>query len=311
MPPAAPPQRPGHARSISTISTKATAIHGNDTRKPALKPAPSIARQLTAPAKSKLGVTRPLSTAIVVTSRTQPLDSHQELLRNELLQLSIVYKASAETLQAYQDNIEHILATHQTEVAAQQATVLRKKLASSAVINACALDVWLQRDGYQNTCRSIQDLSVAVRDLHDLEQIFSNEDGLAATFGEWYRNITGPKDSRTPIEIDPSHVTLHVDYEENLSPQLQRFKQQTDYVVASLQNLPPYSDTSSLCSILRDHILLAESLQSQCQIMLQVGGLVVEDHHKWLREEVMTAVDERKGSIEPTSWVITAPIWET
>jgi len=180
-----------------------------------------------------------------------------------------------------------------------------------AVINACALDVWLQRDGYQNTCRSIQDLSVAVRDLHDLEQIFSNEDGLAATFGEWYRNITGPKDSRTPIEIDPSHVTLHVDYEENLSPQLQRFKQQTDYVVASLQNLPPYSDTSSLCSILRDHILLAESLQSQCQIMLQVGGLVVEDHHKWLREEVMTAVDERKGSIEPTSWVITAPIWET
>ncbi|KAJ9655300.1 hypothetical protein H2198_005829 [Neophaeococcomyces mojaviensis] len=310
VPPPTPLQRFGHVRSISAISVKTTQTSTNDSRKPVLRPTSSTVRQLSSPTKSKLGANKPVSTAVVAASRAEVVDPHQEILRNELLQLSIVHETSAKTLQAYESNIERSLATHQAEVVSKQAVVLRKKLASSAAINACALAAWLQKDGHQNVCRSIQDLSIAVRDVQDLEQIFASEDGLATAFDEWHRKITNQAGPGMLTELNNDCTTLHSDFQESILPQLQRFKQRIDSTIAFLTNLPSCLPMSSLCSTVRNHISLAESLRSQCEIMLQIGSHLVQKHRKWLEQEVAIAISEHKSSNLSTSRATTTPVWE-
>lgn len=191
-------------------------------------------------------------------------------------------------MQAYQRSIDNFLAKKQAEILSKRTVVQARKQSFCAALNLLGLDSWLSLDGPQKTCQSLQNLSVAVRDLQNLESIFEGSDGLAATFVEWQQDMcTKRSDDETVLS---EFVTLHFVFESRLMPEIRRFKQQVSSVLASLSNLPECPPDTSLASLINGHTALALSLTSQCQIMLQIGDLLVADHRQWLQDEVRAAV---------------------
>jgi len=200
-----------------------------------------------------------------------------------------VHKESLRGVDAYQRSISASLAAEHAKLSSLRADVRRQKQSFSTALNLSAVDLWLQTEGYQKTCQAVQNLSITVRDLYMLENIFGGDDGVAAAFEHWQQRITTADSQSSGKEMN-EHVSLHLFFQETLSPQLQRFRQQLDSSLATLTNLPNCLEGSSLFSTVQSQLSMAKNLMSQCQLMLQLGGYLVTAHVKWLKEEVAIAI---------------------
>lgn len=241
---------------------------------------------------------------------TRPASTYAqvELVQNELLQLSTVYKQSSRTLQAYQQSIDEFLATRQADISAKRTVVQARKQNFCAALNLLGLDSWLSLDGHQKTCQSLQNLSIAVRDLQNLESIFEGNDGLTAAFDDWRQKMCD-RETDDPATMSKL-ITLHTVFESRLVPEIRRFKQQVSSALASLSNLPECPPDTTLASIILGHTALAVSLTSQSQIMLEIGHLLVANHYRWLQDEVRAALSPKSGRSGEPHPPISSPIWD-
>lgn len=308
------PKRFAHTRSISAVSINTTtSTSSSDVPKPLSGPGVSPLSHRPGTTRLKYASTQATvppssqshSSAMLV--RPASTYAHIELVQNELLQLSAVYKQSSITMQAYQRSIQNFLAKKQSEMSSKRAVVQARKQSFCAALNLLGLDSWLGTEGAQKTCQSLQNLSIAVRDLQNLESIFEGTDGLAAAFVDWQENMCSRESGTHATALSSNFVMLHTVFQNRLVPEIRRFKQQVSSALASLSNLPECPPDTSLASMIQSHASLAVSLMSQCQVMLQIGEVLVADHHQWLRDEVRSAV---KQVAITTSRPASGPIWD-
>jgi len=309
LPPLSVQQKLGHSRSISAVSVNTNSTLGSDISK-----APAKSRFNVSQSPVKAAKTQTVPEARATLSAAPSLRGNANLLhlepfQNELLQLSIVYKESTQGLRAFERSIAQSLAKQQAQLVSFRDDVQRRKQAFGTASNHLAIDSWLQNLGHHKTCQSVQELSVVVRDLQSLEQIFDGEDGLAAAFHNWQSLITD-RDGKDPVSACTDYASLHVIFEQDLAPDLYRFEQQVASSVATLASLPPCLPGSSVSLIVQAQGSLARCLLSQCQVMLQVGDQLVLEHRQWLDQEIAAAVDELET---PTAIAgsHSRPIWDT
>lgn len=302
------PKRFAHSRSISAVSINTTtSTSSNDATKPVSRPGLDPLAHRSGVARPKYTSTQSAANSSLLAIRPASTYAQIELVQNELLQLSAVYKQSSQTMQAYQQSIEGFLATKQSEMSSKRAVVQARKQNFCAALNLLGLDSWLGAEGAQKTCQSLQNLSVAVRDLQNLESIFEGSDGLAAAFVDWQQNICSRESSTNTGAMSSDFITLHTVYENRLVPEIRRFRQQVSSALASLSNLPECPPDTSLASMIQGHTSLAMSLTSQCQVMLQIGEVLVANHRQWLQDEVKAAV---RGVADSTPQPGSGPIWD-
>lgn len=311
-------QKLGHSRSISAVSVGTNASLGSDvaSRAPPAKtrfnvsqsPAKAVKTQPVPEARTTL----PAAAAAAAASlRGNAHHVQLEPCQNELLQLSIVYKESAQVLRAFERSIARTLAKKQAKLESFRESVQGQKQAFSTASNHLAIASWLQRLGPQKARQSVQELSVVVRDLQTLEQIFEGEDGLAAAFQSWQSLIAADGDSRdTASSACADYASSHIVFAQGLAPELVRFKQQAASAVAALASLSPCLHGSSLSLIVHAHTSLASCLLSQCKVMLQVGDRLVLEHRQWLDRELTAAVDEL-GTPTDVAGSNSRPAWDT
>lgn len=309
LPPLSARQKLGHSRSISAVSVNTNSTLSSDVSK--------------APAKSRFNVSQsPVKVAKIQSvpegRATLPAAPslrgnanlvYLEPFQNELLQLSIVYKESTQGLRAFEQSIAQSLAKKQAQLVSFRDDVQGQKQAFGTASNHLAIGSWLQDLGYHKTCQSVQELSVVVRDLQSLEQIFEGEDGLAAAFHNW-QSLISDRDGRDTVSACTDYASLHVVFEQDLAPDLYRFEQQVASSVATLASLPPCLPGSSVSLIVQAQGSLARCLLSQCQVMLQVGDQLVLEHRQWLDQEITAAVDEFETRTD-VAGSNSRPIWDT
>lgn len=297
------PKRFAHSRSISAVSINSTtSISSNDPAKPPSRPGLDPLLHRSSAARPKYTSVQPTANTSLTAIRPASTYAQFELVQNELLQLSAVYKQSSHTMQAYQLSIEAFLAAKQSDMSSKRAVVQARKQNFCAALNLLGLDSWLGTEGVQKTCQSLQNLSIAVRDLQNLEGIFEGSDGLAAAFVDWQQNMCTRNGT-----LSSDFITLHTVFDSRLVPEIRRFRQQVSSALASLSNLPQCPPDTSLASMIQGHASLAVSLMSQCQVMLQIGEVLVADHRQWLQDEVRAAV---RGVASSTSHPGSGPIWD-
>lgn len=305
------PKRFGHSRSASAVSVNtSTSTSSNDALRSIRRPGPDPSKLRSAVPRPNLGSTQSSTSSLTATTtRSSSVYAQVELVQNELLQLSTVYKQSSRTMQAYQRSIDGFLATKQAEISSKRGIVQARKQNFCAALNLLGLDSWLSLDGHQKTCQSLQNLSIAVRDLQNLESIFEGSDGLAAAFDDWQQNMCR-RGSTEDVARSTEFITLHTVFESRLVPEIRRFKQQVSSVLASLSNLPESPPDTSLASMIHGHTALAVSLASQCQIMLEIGNVLVADHCQWLQDEVQAAISAKSGRSDEQPPIQSTPIWD-
>lgn len=298
----------GHSRSISTVSTNTTATshttHTADTsstsgsdhlRASTARPkAGGTARLLGLSTRQKHETSSRIGTPSSATSRSLNFSLVGDQLQSELLQLAIVHDESSRSLQIYQSAIDKSLASSRAELKAIRDDVTEKQQAFYHASNLEAVNIWLQEYGYQGTCQLVQNFSVAVRDLSNLEHIFGGDDGLAATFHMWERSMA----ANASLGGDDDDVRIHLEFIQHLSPELKRFKQQIASVQRIFSNLPLNTSESAVATVLKLHISLANILHQQSQIMLLIGEALVSDRNRWINSEVMKAMSDYTDSGE-------------
>lgn len=300
----------GHSRSISAVSIHTTSTSSSDQPKTIIKPPLSHkAQNVSSPTKLRPVTQNRMMTSTGLDIGTHPSSNivHIERMQNELYQLSIVHRDSSKSLPVYHSSIAEAISIKTAELSVIQRCTRDKSQAFSLALNLRAVDSWLQQSGHRRTCQSMQNLSIALRDLSNLVQIFEGEDGLAATFGDWYRSmISHNHTSRTNL-LD-EFVFMHMAFEESIRPELQRFKQQLTAATATFSNLPGTISGSSLARVIQSHFALARTLELQCQIMLQIGEKLVAEHRRWIELEVSAALNEMSRShdggrqMDPLIW---------
>jgi len=304
-------QKLGHSRSISAVSVGTNASLGSDIAKAPAKTRFNVSQS---PAKAVKTQTVPEArTTLPAAAASLRGNAHHvqlEPCQNELLQLSIVYKESAQVLRAFERSIARTLAKKQAKLESFRDSVQGQKQAFSTASNHLAIDSWLQSLGHQKACQSVQELSVVVRDLQNLEQIFEGEDGLAAAFQSW-QSLIADGDSRDGASSAcTDYASLHIVFAQDLAPELVRFKQQAASSVAALASLSPCLHGSSLSLIVHAQSSLAGCLLSQCKVMLQVGDLLVLEHRQWLDQELTAAVNEIEAPTD-VAGSNSRPAWDT
>lgn len=300
-------QRFGHARSVSAVSVNTTtSTSSNDTSKPAMKSNLDGLQRRPTSVKPKILPTQKAGPPPVAATRSETIPTQLEAVQNELLQLSAVHRQSSRTISAYQRSTEQFLALREADLSSKRAEVQARKRTFCAALNLLGLDAWLTAEGSQKTCQSLQNLSIAVRDLQNLESIFEGSDGLAAAFITWQQKIRDRETGDVAQATD--FIMIHTFFESRLAPEIRRFQQQVSSVSASLSTLPESPPDTSLASVIRGHALLATSLASQCQIMLQLGDCLVADHRRWLQAEVRAAIAHKPDRSVKVSE--SRPVWD-
>jgi len=292
LPPPSTRPKLGHQRSISVVSVNTTSTSGSDVSR---APARSRVDARQSPAKPTKPQVAPHSrvTALEAPSlRPNSVTGHLEKLHNEFLQLSIVHKKSPQALQAFERSIAISLSNSRSALVKVRADVYAQKHALSTASNLLAVDNLLQELGYQKTCQFLQDLSVAVRDLHNLERIFEGEDGLVAEFDVWRRNIVVGSVSEDKQDTTFDYASMHVMFDKELAPELQRFKLQVASLVATMASLSGCASESSMSLIIQEQSSVASGLLSECQVLLQIGNQLVSEQRQWLDQEITAAISE-------------------
>lgn len=212
-------------------------------------------------------------------------------------------------MQAYQRSIDEFLAVKQADISSRRGVVQARKQTFCAALNLLGLDSWLSLEGHPKTCQHLQNLSIAVRDLQNLENIFDGSDGLAAAFDDWQQTMCSR--GNEVLALPGEFVTLHIVFQTRLVPEIRRFMQQVASALASLSNLPDCPPDTSLTCLIQGHTALATSLMAQCQTMLQVGDSLVADHCRWLQDEVQTATSLLQHNQSNKSHSMApGPVWD-
>lgn len=291
-----------HSRSTSTVSTNTTttshtvqtantaSTSGSDRlRSGAAGPrVGTIPRPLGVSTRTKAESSLRSNNPLAI-SRSVYTSPYADSLQSELLQLAIVHDESSQGLRKYQASIEQSLNSNRAGLKSIRDDVTEKQQAFYHALNIEAVNVWLQQYGYQSTCQLVQNLSVAVRDLSNLEHIFGGEDGLAAIFQAWEKSMSAGKTADLSSNDD---VRMHLEFDQHLGPELRRFKQQIVSVQRIFSNLPLSTSESALATVLKLHISLANILHQQSQIMLSTGQALVSAHNQWITSEINNAIND-------------------
>lgn len=294
IPPSNTSQILGHTRSISTVSVNTTSTSSSDPPKAAIKP-PLVHKSRNVPSPTKLRPVSQHQKSVAPGSdtslRSNNAPVHDERLRNELFQLSIVHEKSSRSMPIYRRSIEDVISLKNAELLAVHCSTQDRKRDLSTSLNLQAINSWLQTSGYQKTCQSLQNLSVTLRDLSNLECIFEGDDGLATVFDSWQAMINMESDDSTE-GVTNDYVCLHLIFETQIFPELQIIKQRLAAASATLSSLPYTPPDSSLARVIQSQLALARTIELQCQVMLAVGERLVLQHQQWRRREITNALSE-------------------
>ena len=222
-------------------------------------------------------------------------------LRDELLQLSIVYDRSGITLREYEKSIASRLRTGSEQLQNQQYSLHAQESDRQGKLNAHTVRKWLYEEHQEHSSANAGSnklflLGTCVKELCDI----ASYDGALSTvmdaFDKWRIHATA-RDLDLAIESDQGECFL-APLDPQWSALVTTIQDKVIACAASLEDLqwpqrPP--EGSSIALLIKMHRMLAEQILQEIEICRDVEGLILRQEHDWIQSSITQALSEAES----------------
>lgn len=289
--PSRPPVSSGH--NLDTRSGLQLAANGLTST--SIKPQFNTFQQHYSPAKSKASLAandKAKLAGSIIDRRNPELD----LLRTELLQLSLVHHTSTLVLQQYRNDVDTKLGIEQTNIDEQQLAVVSLERDIITAVNLAAIDEWIVKTDVHHAGRLLQDASFVIRELDRLEQSMMSSNGVLACFETWLGSSSFDRESLD--HLDMAHISPEK-FGLEILPTVHSHEKQLSQCLVTLAALPETLPGSSLRQLVEDYGRLAAAMRDECRFIAQMGQTLSDKHESWRRENALVAIRDIRSNTKP------------